>query len=87
MTRQEALGTTEMELGRSRLQGREATPRTKDTSVPSSTLGEGTMIIRQSEDELFDEWEKKHPGAFVRDGLINERCYVASWPKLSGSSQ
>ena len=34
--------------------------------------------IAEQEDALFAEWEKAHPGAFFRDGVLCPDRYMAS---------
>lgn len=40
------------------------------------------MSIRESEKELFTEWEGKRKG-FVRDGVVSESDYLSSKPKIA----
>lgn len=42
------------------------------------------MNIREKENELFDEWEKdgKWQSGFARDGVVSEKDYLASDPKV-----
>ena len=39
------------------------------------------MSIQKSEKELFTEWEGKRKG-FVKDGVVSERDYLQSTPKI-----
>jgi len=39
------------------------------------------MNITEKENTLFAKWEKLRPG-FVKDGIVDENCYIKSNPKL-----
>jgi len=40
------------------------------------------MTIKDSENELFKNWRRKYKDKFVEDGIVNEKAYLNSSPKL-----